>query len=264
MYFEFEGGKISFYDRGEGVAVVLVHGYLETAGSWNGFAVKLAERYRVITVDLPGHGGSDTFGTVHTMEFMASVIKALAAHLQLDRFFLAGHSMGGYVTLAFAGLYPEILNGYCLFHSQPFEDTPEAREKRKRELALVEEGRKDEFIPANISAMYAASTSEKQEEAIRRSVALASGLSPGGIIAVLNGMLLRPNRLSVMESGELPCLWILGAHDKYIPAAVIQTRVKLAACSRVAVLDSSGHMGFIEEEDRSVALVSEFIDELAR
>ena len=70
-----------------------------------------------------------------------------------------------------------------------------------------------------------------------------------GIIAVLNGMMARPSRLSVMEEGKVPCLWILGAMDNYIPCDTIQKRVKLPSNARVVVLEKSGHMGFIEEED---------------
>ena len=91
----------------------------------------------MISVDLPGHGMSGSYGTTHTMEFMANIVKELLDMLGIKKVFLTGHSLGGYVTLAFLELFPEILSGYSLFHSQPFPDTPEAIEKRMREIALA-------------------------------------------------------------------------------------------------------------------------------
>ena len=183
------------------------------------------------------------------MEFMANIVKELLDTLGIKKVFLTGHSLGGYVTLAFLELFPEILSGYSLFHSQPFPDTPEAIEKRMREIALVKEGKKEIFYPDNIKRMFAGSNLEKFNDAVKHSMDIASGLNGDGIIAVLNGMMTRPSRLSLMEEGRVPCLWILGAMDNYIPCEIIQKRVNLPSNASVVVLHNSGHMGFIEEED---------------
>jgi pimeloyl-ACP methyl ester carboxylesterase len=262
MYLLFNGCRIYYNDHGKGVPVILLHGYLETSEIWQSFAERMAFNFRVITVDLPGHGFSDSCGAIHTMEFMAAVVRELLDSLGLNKVFLTGHSLGGYVTLAFADLWPELLSGYCLFHSQPFPDTPETIEKRMRELALAEEGNKEMFYPGNITKMYAASNLEIFSEAIQRSKGIASKLSDTGIIAVLNGMMIRPSRLSVMENGNVPCLWILGAFDNYISCEAMQKRVNLPPNARLVVLSKSGHMGFIEEENLSIKVLSEFINSL--
>jgi len=260
MFFAFNGGKIYYNDIGAGTPLVLLHGYLESADIWNIFAKKLSARFRVISVDLPGHGGSGLYGSSHTMEFMANVVKELLDTLVIDKVFLIGHSLGGYVTLAFLELFPEILSGYSLFHSQPFPDTPETIEKRMREIALVKEGKAEIFYPDNIKRMFAGPNLEKFNDEVKRSMEIASGLNGDGIIAVLNGMMTRPSRLSHMEEGRVPCLWILGAMDNYIPCEVIQTRVNLPSNATVVVLHNSGHMGFIEEEELSVQILSDFIE----
>ena len=77
-----------------GSRIVLLHGYLESSEVWNGFEMKLAKEFRVISVDLPGHGRSDVFGETHTMEFMADVLKDLLDSLRINKVFLAGHSLG--------------------------------------------------------------------------------------------------------------------------------------------------------------------------
>jgi pimeloyl-ACP methyl ester carboxylesterase len=262
MLFAFNRGKIYYNDIGAGTPLVLLHGYLESADIWDVFAKKLSARFRVISVDLPGHGRSGLYGSSHTMEFMANVVKELLDALFIDKVFLIGHSLGGYVTLAFLELFPEILSGYSLFHSQPFSDTPEAIEKRMREIALVKEGRTEIFYPDNIKRMFAGPNLEKFNDAVKQSMEIASGLNGDGIIAVLNGMMTRPSRLSHMEEGRVPCLWILGALDNYIPCEIIQKRVRLPSNAVVFVLNNSGHMGFVEEEDKSVKVITEFVYQL--
>ena len=262
MFFFYKDRKISYNECGKGITIVLLHGYLETAAVWDDFSQKLSESFRVISIDLPGHGLSESCGSAQTMEFMADMVKELLDNLGLKKVFLTGHSLGGYVTLAFAELYSGSLSGFCLFHSQPFPDTPEAAEKRMREIALVQEGRTETFIPVNIAKMFGTSNLEKFAGAVERSKKIASGINREGIVGVLNGMMERPTRLHVMEEGRVPCLWILGALDNYIPCDAIRTRVTLPPNARVVILENSGHMGFIEEEEKSLKAVSEFVREL--
>jgi len=259
MFFSYKGRRIHFKDTGRGEAVVLLHGYLESSEVWNGFASKLSSHFRIITVDLPGHGLSDVYGEVHSMEFMADATKELIEYLGLNKVFMTGHSLGGYVTLAFLELYSDYLNGYCLFHSQPFADTPEALKKRKREIDIVKMGKKNLMYPDNVIRMFAPSNLEKFAIALQKSKDIASLIPGEGIIAVLNGMMIRPSRLSFMEKGKVPCLWILGTMDNYIPCEMIQAKVKLPVNAKVVVLNNSGHLGFVEEEDLSVRIVSEFV-----
>lgn len=262
MFFSYKGGKIHYSDTGKGNVIVLLHGYLESSEVWNGFAVKLARFMRVITVDLPGCSLSDVYGEVHSMEFMAGAVKGMSEILGLKKVFITGHSLGGYVALAFLELYPDFLSGYCLFHSQPFPDTPAALDKRRREIEIVKTGKKNLIYPDNVLKMFATSNVEKFSVELQRSKDIASRIPGEGIIAVLNGMMIRPSRQSFMEEGKVPCLWILGSMDSYIPCNEIQTKVMLPGNASVVVLENSGHMGFVEEEDLSVKLVSEFAKSL--
>jgi pimeloyl-ACP methyl ester carboxylesterase len=256
--------NIWFTDSGGGSPViVLLHGYLESSAVWNGFSEKLSARFRVISVDLPGHGQSEVHGKTQSMEMMAGVIRELLDELKIRKVLLTGHSLGGYVTLAFLGLYPEYLSGYCLFHSHPLADTPETIEKRKREITIVEAGKKDLMYPDSIEKMFAPRNLDQVPELVKRSKKIASQIPGEGIIAVLNGMIQRPSRAGVMEEGRVPCLWILGAHDSYVPFDTIREKVRLPANASVEVLYGSGHLGFIEEEDLSVKIVTDFAEKLA-
>jgi pimeloyl-ACP methyl ester carboxylesterase len=263
MSLSFKGGRIHYTDSGNGTAIVLLHGYLESSEVWNGFSGKLKTEFRIISMDLPGHGLSDVYGDTHTMEFMATAVKELLDNLRIKKAVLIGHSLGGYVTLAFLELFPEYLSGYCLFHSQPFADPPEAIEKRKREIAIVTAGKKELMYPENVIKMFATTNLDKFSEAFQKSKDIASDIPGKGIIAVLNGMMIRPSRLSVMEEGRVPCLWILGSMDNYIPCDFIQSKVNLPDNAKVVILKESGHMGFVEEEDLSVKLIRDFVNEIS-
>jgi pimeloyl-ACP methyl ester carboxylesterase len=258
-YVHYGGGKIYYSDIGEGHPIILLHGYLESSDIWSGFADKLARSFRVITVDLPGHGQSSIYMECHTMEFLASVIKGLVDCLNISRVFLAGHSLGGYITLAFLEQYPDLLSGYCLFHSHPFADSPETIQNREREIKIVRAGKKFLMYPENVSKMYANSNLKKFEKSVRHSKDLASKLCDEGIIAVLNGMIIRPSRQSVMEKSPVPCLWILGRMDNYIRSETIKDKVTLPSNARIVMLENSGHMGFVEEEDLSVKIMTDFV-----
>src|SRR3954468_20458770 len=122
-YIVFGNAKIQFSDKGRGRAIVLIHGFLGSLEVWNEFSEKLSRHFRVIAIDLPGHGESASVGHVHTMELLAECIKAVMNSLDLKRYILAGHSMGGYAALAFADLFPGNVSGLCLFHSTALPDS---------------------------------------------------------------------------------------------------------------------------------------------
>jgi pimeloyl-ACP methyl ester carboxylesterase len=259
MYSTIHGRRIWYTDYGKGETVLLVHGYLESSDIWSSFAEKLSSSFRVIAIDLPGHGRSEVYSETHSMEMMADIIRELLEKLKIEKVFLTGHSLGGYVTLAFLELYSHMLSGYCLFHSHPLPDTPETSEKRRRDILTVMEGKKDLIYPDSVEKMYASHNLDKLKDAVRRSKTIAAGIPGNGIIAILNGMIKRPSRVAVMEEGRVPCLWILGTMDNYIPYGVIQEKVKLPQNARILSLTKSGHMGFVEEEEHSASILTAFI-----
>ncbi len=259
-YFQYSNKQIRYTITGSGKVIVLLHGYLESIEAWTDFASKLAEKFTVICIDLPGHGLSGVYGETHTMEFMATAVNELLAGLGIKKIFLAGHSLGGYVTLAFLELFPDILTGYCLFHSHPFADQPATIEKRKMEIQYVKEGKKNIMYSLNIEKMFAAINLSRFPLQVKRLKELASKTPDYGITAMLNGMMARPSRAGVMEKGLVPCLWILGAMDSHIQHEEIPKKVNLPENTRVVVLKNSGHIGFIEEEAESLKAFTAFMD----
>lgn len=260
---QFEGITVKYSDEGKGRPVILLHGYLLTGEAWRPLADLLSGTFRIITVDIPGHGGSGVKGDTHSMDFIAEAVRAVIHDCGEEQVLIAGHSMGGYATLAFVEKYPEMLAGYILFHSHPYADAPEGILKRKREIEVVRAGKKDIMYPANISMMFAECNLNNMPAALAKLKKLASVNSANGIVALLNGMMVRPQRTSVIEKGEVPLLWILGRWDLYFSPETATRGIKIPANAEVIILENSGHLGFIEEPDHSAQVISEFARKLA-
>ncbi len=244
--------------RGSGRTVVLLHGYLETGDVWDSLAEMMEKRFRLIIVDLPGHGDSEVKGEIHTMEFLAGAVREVLRDAGEERVMMVGHSLGGYVTLAFVELFPDLLSGYVLFHSHPHDDSPEAIARRNREIAVVRAGRKNIMYPGNVSMMFAKGNLKSMAAELERSKKIASRNPGEGIIALINGMIARPSRQYVLENGTVPLLWILGRHDLYFSPEKALRDTGLPHNAEVVILEHSGHLGFIEETEKSAGLLEDF------
>jgi pimeloyl-ACP methyl ester carboxylesterase len=259
----YKGTELVYSDQGEGPCLVLLHGYLESMGIWEDFADRFPGGYRLILPDLPGHGSSGTWGDTHEMEDLAGGIRALMEVEGIDKIFLVGHSMGGYVVMAFADLFPEKLLGYSLIHSTCFADNDEKKENRDREISLVLCGKKRQIVLVNIPKAFSNDNVDRMKEEVEKARRIALGNSDQGIIALLRGMKLRPDRSDILKDPALPLLLIGGMKDNYIPVEVFEKLVTLAPHAKVLRLEESGHMGFIEEGEKVLAALLEMMDRLA-
>lgn len=258
---EYKGKRIYYEVQGRGFPVVLLHGYLESLRIWDGFTEALAGRLQVITLDLPGHGMSEVLGDTHPMEELAGAVrKVISTVVPGERILLVGHSLGGYVTLAFAEKYPEMLAGFSLFHSHPLPDTEEVRKNREREIGLVEAGKKELIYQVNVPRAFAEENVNRYRDEVIRATEIAKSTPDEGIIAMLRGMMLRPDRKMLLENASLPVLWILGKGDRYISYERITRMVHPSGNVRTVVLERSGHMGFIEEREKSLKILTGFAD----
>ena len=253
---QYKDVEVVYSDRGEGACIVLLHGYLETGEIWSGFAERLHDRFRVLIPDLPGHGQSGTWGKMHSMDDLAASVNAILEAEHIDEISLIGHSMGGYVTMAFAELFPERLTSYALFHSTCFADTEEKRGNRDREISLVLCRKKRQIINVNIPKGFADDHIETLRREVDRARNLAISNPDNGIVAILNGMKGRPDRTHVLKNPGIPLLLIGGMKDNYIPREVFEKLVNLAPHASVLRLEQSGHMGFIEEPEAAAKAIA--------
>lgn len=239
--------------------VVLLHGYLESMYVWDDFAPLLTPSVRVITVDIPGHGISEVKGEVHTMEMVADVLHQMLKSLEIERVTMVGHSMGGYVALAFCARYPEQLDGLVLLSSTPNPDTEAKRENRRREIALVRAGKKDALARVAPEAGFAEQNRRRLRSYIDDLTECVHITEDDGIVALLGGMMERADQNEMLRKSAVPQLFILGKKDGYIPVEVAEEIVANHPQAQVAWLEESGHMGFIEEPEVCAEALLKFV-----
>lgn len=239
--------------------VVLLHGYLESMYVWDDFAPLLTPSVRVITVDIPGHGISEVKGEVHTMEMVADVLHQMLKSLEIERVTMVGHSMGGYVALAFCARYPEQLDGLVLLSSTPNPDTEAKRENRRREIALVRAGKKDALARVAPEAGFAEQNRRRLRSYIDDLTECVHIIEDDGIVALLGGMMERADQNEMLRKSAVPQLFILGKKDGYIPVEVAEEIVANHPQAQVAWLEESGHMGFIEEPEACAEALLKFV-----
>jgi pimeloyl-ACP methyl ester carboxylesterase len=251
---------LTFTDWGKGKTILLLHGYLESLDIWSDFSTELSQYHRVLCFDIPGHGESETLSEKQTMAELATSIRNALNLLQIEKCFLIGHSMGGYLALVFHHLFPEKLSGFCLFHSHPFADSDEKRNNRLREMELIRDGKKNLIASVNIPNTYATENVDAFKTEIEKAKNIVSQTPDEGIIANLNAMITRPDLSESLTCSKLPFLFIAGKKDNLIDFRNTVPKIKLPENSELVVLENSGHMGFIEEKQIALNYIRNFIE----
>lgn len=252
--------KLRYRDKGQGKVILLLHGYLESLETFETFANDLSRLARVITLDLPGHGLSEFIKNTCNIEEMADAVNELTDHLQLQKINLAGHSMGGYVALAYADKFSNKLESFCLFHSSPNADTEDKKANRQREIELVKQGKKELICKSNIPKTFSNKNQTKYAHEIERVTEIACKTPDKGIIAALEAMMNRPDRNDILKSLNMPKVSIMGKEDNFIPLPVAREIARINDLTPF-VLQTSGHMGFIEQRQECLREIFRMIYE---
>lgn len=239
--------------------VVLLHGYLESLLVWEDFIPYLYKSVRVVTLDLPGHGISVVNGPKHSMEWLADVTADALRSLGIERCTLVGHSMGGYVALAFCERHAEMLDGLVLLSSTPDADSEEKKANRRREIALVQAGKKEALARVAPAAGFAAENRRRMQDAIEDLTEQVCITEDEGIVALLNGMIDRPDRNDMLRKSQVPQLFLFGCKDGYIPVEKAQALATAHPQAKVVWLAHSGHMGFLEEPAATARALLDFM-----
>ncbi len=254
----FKKGKVSYSVSGKGRAVVLLHGFLGSSEIWEKLTQNLAKTYKVVVVDLPGHGASDNFGYVHTMELMAKAVKAVLDELRLKKYVLVGHSMGGYVSLAFAEIYPDHLKGICLFNSTAYADSEEKKKDRNRAIKLLKSD-KNLYTRTTIQNLFATKNLRYLKDEIRFATQIAKKVSKQGAVAALEGMKDRPARDIILGLVTYPVMIVIGELDNVLHPTSLLEQSELIRNKTVLYLEHDGHMSFLENPQLCAKALRKFI-----
>ncbi|OME78982.1 alpha/beta hydrolase [Paenibacillus sp. FSL A5-0031] len=261
------GLELAYYDShpddggaADGISevVVLLHGYCGSSSYWEHILDGLEQSVRIIAPDARGHGRSSApSDEVYTMELYAEDIAELLIKLQIHNAVLLGHSLGGYITLAFAEKYAKKLSGFGLIHSTALADSDAAKENRDKAAAALEQDGVKTFVDGLIPKLFAPANVEALSAEVEQGKKIGYGTSLQGAIGTAKGMKARPNRTQVIEQSELPVLLVAGVSDKVIP---VESVFAASNGSTVKVeLGSAGHMGMIEEPKQLINAILSFV-----
>lgn len=242
--FIYREAHFTYYNQHSGIPILFLHGFLENSTMWQALWSGLPRNWRKLALDLPGHGGSDNLAQVHRMEDMAEVVASFLDFKKIDGAVLCGHSMGGYVALAFAEKYPERVRGICLLNSGPWADSEAKKAQRDRAMQLVKRNYRS-YVRQAIPLLFRPKNRRNLREAVRWAKEEALQTSAQGIEAALEGMKQRPDRSQLFYFAPYPIAVISGRHDSLFPLEQWRDLIRESGRSHYQVED--GHMSHLED-----------------
>lgn len=241
------GTELRFTDTGAGLPLVFLHGFPFSRGVWQKQVDALGFSYRVIAPDLRGLGDSEPGAGPTTMEQCAADVRELLLQLATGPVVLIGHSMGGYVALAFARRFPEMLQGLVLVSTRAGRDTDEAAARRRVMADEVNARGVQVVIMATAPMMLAADNEDAQMvEEVRACMATSK---PAGVVGALLGMAERPDATAFLAQVRVPTLVVTGAEDTLIPPAESDTLAQGIRGAQLNVIPRAGHLVAFEQAD---------------
>ena len=270
--FPYQNANITYRIEGKGKPVVLLHGFGEDSHIWDKQVAFLKAHCLLIVPDLPGTGESSLLGLESevrslesvktntsdsrlltpdytTIEDYANCIHALLKHERIEACTMLGHSMGGYITLAFAEKYPTQLTAFGLVHSTAYADSDEKKKNRERSIAMIGEYGAYAFLKTTIPNLFGAAFKETHPEKVEELVLASQAFSKEALQQYTLAMMNRPDMTGVLKSNRLPVLFVIGTVDIAAPMNDVLEQTKLTIHPTVHVLKNIGHMGMWEATD---------------
>lgn len=252
---------IHYTATGNGEPIVLVHGFGEDSRIWEHQVNSIAANYRVLLPDLPGAGNSPEMPGL-SIESMADDLVEILDHEKIEKAAFVGHSMGGYVTLAFAEKYPDRVKGFSLVHSTAFADSEQKKEARRKSIEIIRQYGTRLFLESAIPNMFAVKNRTAMVKTIDKIIADNSHILPGSLIAFYEAMMVRPDRTAILKKAAVPVQFIVGKEDQAVPFSDSMQQIHLPDLSYIHILESSGHMGMLEEPAKTNTSLLEFLRKL--
>ena len=239
-----------------GTTIVLLHGFLENASMWNEISSELSKRNRIVTIDLLGHGRSDCLGYLHSMELFSETVEAVLKQLKIRKCIVIGHSLGGYVALAFAERNPQKIKGLCLLNATSNEDDQERKQLRTRANMMIQNNFTN-MVRMSFTNLFSEVSRVNYADEIKNGLDEALKTSIQGYIAGQEGMKLRPNRNHVLAKNDFKKMIITGRKD---PVLDIQKSIEEAEkTNSKLIIFPDGHMSHIENFAKLIVVLKNFI-----
>lgn len=254
----FKNIQLQYSVNGQGPVVILVHGFAESGQIWDEFVEPLSLGYQLIIPEIPGSGGSEPLpGNDISIEDYADCIHAILIKENITECILAGHSMGGYISFAFAKNYPGFLRGIALIHSSAYADDDAKKETRQKAIEFISRNDSETFLKTAVPDLFA--DKNKSKDSIEKVITMGKNIAPPVLIQYYKAMMNRPPSVAVLETFTKPVLFILGEHDKAVPLQYGLEQSYIAADTHVYILRKSAHMGMIEEKEKTLRIFTHFL-----
>ena len=247
---------IHFFEKGSGQPVVLLHGFCESGNMWNYFAEKLSDNFRVVCPDLPGFGDSPIPEDEISLEEVAVQLEEWLEENQIFDPIVIGHSLGGYVTLALLELMGNRIQAVGLFHSTALPDDEDKKEMRNRTITFLKKNGVEKFVSSFVPPLFPEKRREELAAEIESAIEDAKRSSLNGLIAYAGAMRDRKERLEILRNFAGPKLLIAGTEDGAVK--IEASRTQKDAFSHYIELEGVGHMGMVEEREKTLEVVRDF------
>jgi pimeloyl-ACP methyl ester carboxylesterase len=249
---------------GSGPAIVLLHGFPLDRTMWERQISEFAEDFRVITLDLRGHGASPAPDGTYTMDQMADdVLETLDSLGLTEPFVVGGLSMGGYVAMSIAARHPERLKGLMLINTRAKADTPEtARIREELAQIVLREGKVDAVVGTMAPRLVSPSTLVNHPELMTRLQEQMNAISPTGVVNTLRGLAIRPDRTEALARFRKPTLMIAGADDLLIPITESNEMAAVIPDANLVVIPHAGHLAPLENPEATNTAIRHFLASL--
>jgi pimeloyl-ACP methyl ester carboxylesterase len=253
---------ISYKLLGKGSPVMLVHGFGEDGRVWEKQEPVLEKNFFLIIPDLPGSGQSQSTGD-ESMEGMARILKLILDDMEIESCIMVGHSMGGYITLAFAELFPNRLKAFGLFHSSAYADNEEKKTARRRGIEFIQDQGPDKFLEQATRNLFSEEFRKKNPVEVQEFIDRFTNFPAQSLVRYYEAMMQRPDRTQVLRQFAGPVMFIIGKYDSAVLPDQVLEQCHLPRLAYIQLLMHSGHLGMIEEADASTGFLEKFLKDCA-
>ncbi|MGR3812042.1 alpha/beta fold hydrolase [Jiulongibacter sp. NS-SX5] len=234
--------------------VVLLHGFGENPDIWDTFIPLLPDEYTFITLDY------SKIAFCQSIDQYAQWVHTEIEQRNITRFVLIGHSMGGYISLAYAEKHAEYLAGLGLFHSTSFADSVDKQKTRDKTASFIKRKGSAAFIEGFLPNMYNEDFKRKNSVYIRQQLDDNKKLPEEALIQATMAMKVRPDRNKVLSSLDVPVLFVVGKQDNFIPYEDALKQIDLLKKPYVLISDHIAHAGMLEAPHSCAGLTKDFLE----
>lgn len=256
---------LSYHVYGNGVPVILIHGFVETYSIWKNQTEYLSNHCKLIIPDLPGSGESllpETLEKKLTIEELAESIFSIIKNENIEKCIMLGHSMGGYITLAFADKYPEKLKAFGFVQSTAYADSEEKKQIRIKAINLMETHGSYVFLKTSTPGLFADEFKVAHNDVVDELIESGKSFKTKNLQQYYYAMMQRPQRTSVLKNNKLPVLFVIGEEDIAAPLQDVLKQVYLSDIAYIYILEKTGHMSMLEAPEKLNRILENFVNEM--